>query len=311
MRKVIITGKAHEILMQQLKLSGLEVVYDPTISYEALLSSMENVEGLVLTTRIQVDRALLDRAHQLKWIGRLGSGMELIDIDYATEKKITCVSSPEGNRNAVAEHTLGALLSLLNNIHWAHDEIKRGLWKRDENRGTELAGKTVGIIGYGNTGSCFARLLQPFEVTVLAYDKYNYGFARDHVKEASFEQVCKYADVISFHVPLTDDTYHMAGADFFNCVERKPYLLNSSRGKVVDLQALQKALQEGKVRGAGLDVLENENLNTYNQQEKDQLNWFLSQPNVIITPHIAGYSHEAFYKMAAILIEKLRMTGHL
>ena len=305
MKKVLITAFAHPMLKEQLTAKGYLVEVNEKISYQDLKDVVGQYVGLIITTRLNIDRVMIDAALQLKWIARLGSGMEIVDVDYANEKGIVCISSPEGNRDAVGEHALGILLSLMHHIDRSHREVIEGKWIRDGNRGTELGGKTVGIIGYGNTGAAFAKLLGAFGVIVLAYDKYKVGFADEHVREASLEQIQSHSDIISFHLPLNEETFHFGNSAFFKNLKRAPFLLNTSRGAIIDTQALIVALDSNQISGAGLDVLENEDLASYQKDEKAILENILKRNNTIITPHIAGYSNEALLKMATTVLEKL------
>jgi len=302
---IIITAEVHPFLVEAFESKGFKTMYAPAIGYDELEKIIHQATGLVVTTRMKIDKNLIDRAASLKWIGRLGSGLELIDTAYASSKNIICISTPEGNRHSVAEQALGMLLNLMHKISKSSNEVKKYEWLRNENRGTELAGKTIGLVGYGNTGSSFARLLSVFDVTILAYDKYKLDFGDKLVREANLEQIARYADVISFHVPLTEETFHMGNEAFFASLKERPYILNTSRGKVIELASLVDALRENKIRGAALDVLENENLSSYSDSEKELLNYLNNSSEVIITPHIAGYSHEAFLKMSKVLLAKL------
>jgi len=307
--KVIITAYAHPCLQEELIQRGFDVDVREKIGYDELLDQIHLYHGLVVTTRIKVDQQLLDAATQLKWIGRLGSGMEIIDVDYAVQKNILCVSSPEGNKDAVAEQCLGVLLSMMHNVFKAGLQVRVGKWLREENRGIELGGKTVGIIGYGNTGSAFAALLAPFGVKVLAYDKYKTGFAKNHVQEVSLEELLNKVDVVSFHLPLNNETHYFANVDFFQSLQKPVFLLNASRGKIVNTAALSQAIDEGKIIAAGLDVIENEKINSYTEEELKHFLNLANRENVWITPHIAGYSKEALEKMAKVLIFKLDEAG--
>ena len=303
--KIIITAPVHPFLLDTLEEKGYTIQYEPAISYEALMDCIDTANGLIVTTRLKIDASILAKANQLKWIGRIGSGMELIDTEFAASKNILCVSSPEGNRTTVGEHTLGLLLSLMNRIHSAYQEVKEGKWIRDANRADELTGKTVGIIGLGNTGSAFAKILSGFDVEILAHDIYKTGFETAQIKEASLEMIQEKADVISLHLPLTHLTHHYANTAFFNRLKKKPYFISTCRGPVTETAAVLEAIQNQQIRGVGLDVLEKEPIHLNTGQEMAVLEAVMKHPNCIITPHIAGYSHEAYYKMSKVVLEKL------
>jgi len=305
MGKIVVAGQCHDIFIQQFKDLDKEVILSPEISYNQLLEIAPEMEGIVATTRTAIDHKLIDAASGLKWIGRLGSGMDLIDTEYAKTKGIACINSPEGNCNAVAEHVMGILLNLKNKITNSYQEIKNGEWNRDKNRGDEIFGSTIGIIGFGNTGRTLSEKLQGFNVKILAYDKYISGYGNEYVTESTMENIQKEADIVSFHVPLTEETFHFANDSFFAALFKKPYFINACRGKVTDTVALINALKKGQIKAAGLDVLENELLSSFSAIETEQLQWLLQQPNVIITPHIAGYSFRATYEMSRILADKI------
>ena len=305
---IIITAPVHASFLQVLEEKNLPYQYQPHINYEALLPLMPQATGLVVATHIQVNQQLIDRAVCLKWIGRLGSGMEHIDVEYAVQKGIDCISSPEGNSNAVAEMALGSLLNLIRNISKSSAEVKQLQWRREENRGTEITDKTIGIIGYGNTGSRFAQLLTSFGCRILVYDKYKKVMANTSIHCVSLNQIMAEADVLSLHLPLNYETHHLVNATFFDELQKKPFLLNTSRGGIVDTLAMIKALECGQIKGAILDVLENEKLDQLNEKEKEQLTFLNNHPAVIITPHIAGYTRESHIRLGMILLEKLGLT---
>jgi len=304
---ILITAPVHDIMIETFKKNDLDFEYIPTADYQLLFDKIEMATGIVVATQINIDKKILERAIQLKWIARLGSGMEHIDTSSAESKNIRCISSPEGNSNAVAEHALGLLLNLVRNINKSAAQIKSMKWLRNENRGMELSGKIAGIIGYGNTGAQFAKILSALGMKVLAYDKYKTGFQTEMIKEASIEEIVNVADVVSFHLPYNTETNHFGNKEFFSSLKKQPIIINTSRGKVIDTTALIDALQQKQIRAAALDVLENEKLKELSEKQYDQLVWLNAQENVLLTPHIAGYTFEAAYKMSKILLEKLEI----
>ena len=307
--RILVTDSTHPILHDLLRQAGHEVVEDTTLNYDTLLSVIPQYDALVVRSKIIIDRPFLDRARHLRCIGRVGAGMETIDVDYAESLGIRCLNSPEGNRDAVGEHALGLLLALFNNIARADAEVRQGLWQREANRGLELKGRTVGIIGFGNMGSAFAQRLQGFECNIIAYDKYKpAGYAPAYVQEVSFHELQQRAQVLSLHVPLTPETRHMVDYPFIQRFRHPFHLINTSRGAVVDTPGLVRALNEGLILGTALDVIEYEDM-TRDGLDLDHLpdafHYLLHSPRAVLTPHVAGWTVESKEKLASVLAQKI------
>ena len=305
--RVLITDNTHPILKETLESAGHQVTVDSGVSYESLLSQIKEYDALVVRSKIVIDRNFLDHARHLKCIGRVGAGMETIDVAYAESLGIRCLNSPEGNRDAVGEHALGLLLTLFNHLARADSQVRQGIWHREENRGLEIKGKTVGIIGFGNMGAAFAQRLQGFECEIIAYDKYKpHGYAPAYVKEVSLEELQVRAEVVSLHVPLTEETHYMVRQDFIQQFRRDFFLINTSRGPVVKTTDLAQAVKDGKVRGAALDVLEYEDMSKDGlDTSHPDLQYLLTCPNVVFSPHVGGWTVESKYKLAKVLAEKI------
>ncbi len=308
MPKILIVDDIHPFLIETLSAKGIDCVDASTWDKTRYADEIGNYEGLVVRTKIKVDKAFIDKATRLKFIARAGAGMENIDVEYAQSKGITCLSSPEGNRDAVAEHCVAVMLGMMNNIVRADKEVKQGHWKRDANWGVQLMGKTVGIIGYGFMGEAFAKRLSGFGVQVLAHDKYKSGFGKDYIEESSLEKIFVEADVVSLHLPLTDETHYYADEVFFNAFKKPVFFINTARGKNVNTAVLVAAMQAGKVRGAALDVSEYE-VFSFEDIDSNTLpepfKYLAQNDNVILTPHIAGWTFEAYQKHSAVLVEKI------
>ena len=299
----------HPLLWNQLEQAGFVNHEDFTSSKAEIEAKIHNYQGIVIRSRFKIDKAFLDKATNLQFIARVGAGLESIDCEYAQSKNIALIAAPEGNRNAVAEHSLGMILSLFNHLNQADAEIRAGYWNRESNRGHELDGKTVGIIGYGNMGNAFAKKLRGFEVDILCYDiQENVG--DENAKQVSFVEFQEKVDVLSLHIPWTPETDKMVDAAFINGFAKPLWIINTSRGKNIVTADLVSALQSGKVLGAGLDVLEYEKLSfeTLFQESTtpEAFQYLLNAKNVILTPHIAGWTFESHERLAQVIVDKIK-----
>lgn len=308
MKKVLITDYVHHTLLDGFRTLGLIPVYAPEITLDIVHQVIPSFHGIVINTKIRTDRALLEKGRQLGFVARLGSGKDIIDLEAAGEFGVEVITSPEGNRNAVAEHALGMLLCLANKICTGNDEVRMREWYREKNRGFELEGKTIGIIGFGNTGSAFASKFENWQVSILAYDKYKQDYARQlrYVRETSLEVIQSESDIISFHVPLTAETGHMVDAGFIRQCRPGVILVNTSRGKVMDEDALIEAMESGQVGGLCMDVFANESPNRYSEAEKMRYKRLFSMDRTVFSPHVAGWTTESKRKIAETIIQKVK-----
>lgn len=309
MKRVLFIDTAHPSLQQGLEKLGFQCDYFPDFQYDDFNRIIGQYEGVIIRSKIKLDRKILAEAHNLKFIGRVGAGMENIDVAAAEELGIRCLNAPEGNRSAVGEQAVGMLLMLFNHLKKGDAEVRQGLWLREENRGVEIEGKTVGIIGYGNMGSAFAKRLSGFDAHVVAYDKYKTDFSDRYVTEVSLDELFSETDILSLHVPLTEETRYMVNHDFLGRFSKNIWLINTSRGKVVKTDDLVTALKSGKVKGACLDVLEFEGF-SFENLKADELPKAFSElvkmQNVILTPHVAGWTHESNLKLASTIVAKVK-----
>lgn len=307
-KKVLFLDTTNKILPKMLSNKGFECIHKTKITEEELMGELKEYIGIVLRSRIKIKKHIIDKAKNLKFIARLGSGMESIDVEYAEKNNIKCFNSPEGNRNAVAEHAMAMLLSLSNNLIKGNNEVENGIWLREENRGFELEGKTIGIIGYGNTGSTFAKKLSSFDINIIAYDKYKTGFGNNYVKEVGIKEIYENADIISFHIPSNKETEYMADKNFFSKLKKQAVIINTSRGKILKTVDLVQSLINNKLKGACLDVLEYESHDFKQKNALLENSDFLklkSFDNVILSPHIAGWTIESNIKLSKVLAEKI------
>lgn len=307
--KVLFVDTAHPSLKSNLEKLGYNCVdFSESAMQE---NALKTYHGIVIRSKFKLTKEQIDRLVNLKWIARVGAGMENIDLKYAESKGITCLHAPEGNRNAVAEQAMGMLLMLLNNLRKADREVRQGIWKREENRGFEIEGKTVGIIGYGNTGQAFARKLIGFDCQILAFDKYKTEFSNQFVKESSLNDLFENADILSIHLPLTDETRYMVDENFLYQFKKPIWFINTSRGEIVRTKSIINGLKNGKIKGAALDVLEFESVSFEQFNLTDDLKELSEIDQVVLSPHIAGWTNESNQKMADVLVMKIKQTDKI
>ena len=303
--KILLLDKNHPLITKQLSEKGFVLEEDFSSSYEQVLEKIHLYEGIIIRSRIPLDAHFLEKAKNLKFIARVGAGMENIDTAKAQELDIKLINSPEGNKDAVAEHVIGTLLVLMNRLFISSNEVKKGIWLREENRGEEILGKTFGIIGYGNMGKAVAKRLSGFGCKTIFHD-IKPNLSDEFAAQVSLQELQENADILSLHTPLTEDTLYMIDEEFISKMKKNFYFINTARGKNLKTSALVNALKLGKIKGACLDVLEYEKTSFENLETKNEdLEYLLNSEKAIITPHIAGWTHESKIKLAQVIVDKI------
>lgn len=306
---ILIADEMHPSLFAMLDQAGFQYDYQPKITRADLLTTLTSYEGLIIRSKTSIDEEVLEQAPNLQFIGRAGAGLDLIDLAAVERRGIRVFHAGEGNRDAVAEHMVGMLLGLLANILKADREVRQGIWDREGNRGYELGGLTVGLIGYGNNGRATARRLSGFGCHVLAYDKYRTSYGDAFAEEATLAQICADADVLSLHIPLTDETRLLINDSFIDQFGKPFYLVNVARGEIASLPAVVRGMERGKIRGACLDVLENEKLTKLTPEQQQSFEYLRQSDRVVLTPHIAGWTHESYVRINEVLVRQIQQSS--
>ena len=306
--RVLFIDSTHPRLLEMLEEAGFDCQYTPELSKDELLNIFDQFDGFIIRSKFKLTKTELDKATRLKFIGRVGAGLENIDVPYAESKGISCFNAPEGNRDAVGEHALGMLLCLFNNLCRCNAEVSKGMWRREENRGLEIKGKTVGIIGYGNMGNAFAQRLKGFGCKVIAYDKYKFDYTDEFCEEKQLQYLFEQCDILSLHIPQTEETMFMVNDDFLSQFKKPFFLINTARGKIVKISDLVKHLKTGQVRGACLDVLEYEKTSfedLHANELPEDFQYLIDTDNVLLSPHVGGWTHESNIKLSEVTAQKI------
>jgi len=308
MPKCLIIDSIHESIFEILKRSNIEIDYKPDITRSEIIDRIEQYQIIIVRSKTPIDQEIIDKGKNLKVIARAGSGLDILDTERIRSKGISIINSPEANRDAVGDHTVGMLLSMFKKIHTADFEVRRGKWDRENNRGYELGNKIIAIIGYGNIGKAFATRLTGFGCEVIAYDKYHRNFGNKNCREVTMDEVFKEADVVSLHIPLTDETRGLVDEPYIDRFEKNFYLINTSRGEIVPMKSAVYGLKSGKLLGVGLDVLECEKLTKLNKEQRRFFTYLADSKKTLLTPHVGGWSYESYEKISRVLGEKIVMN---